>query len=115
MTTLQIHIGGLSDSAARVRAAVARFEAGETVAEAHLAFESWQGLAAVLSDARLALLRRVHGAGATDLPTLARALGREEGAVRADVDALADAGLLDRAADGTLTVGYDRLEAGIAL
>jgi predicted transcriptional regulator len=81
---------------------------------AHLAFESWDALARVLTGKRTELLRYVRRHDVTSVRGLATALGRDYGKVHADVQALTAAGLLD-AADGGIHTDYDAIETRIAI
>jgi predicted transcriptional regulator len=79
-----------------------------------LAFESWEGLAQVMTGERYRLLRHVHAHPAPSVSALARALGRQYRRVHADVTALEEAGLLDRPG-GTVRATADRISAEIRL
>lgn len=113
---LQIHVGeGIDAMTARAADAWRRAERGEVVREDHLTFETWETLASTLSGGRLELLSHLHRQPAADVAELARRLNREEARLREDVAALKAAGLLDEDEAGTLTTGYDELQAVIAL
>lgn len=87
---------------------------GERFRERHLAFESWDALARVLTGRRMELLRYVRRHEVASVRALAKALGRDNGNVHADVQALAAAGLLDAAASG-VRADYDTIETKIAI
>jgi predicted transcriptional regulator len=72
-----------------------RAERGETFHERHLAFESWDALARVLTGKRMELLHYVRRHNVTSVRALAKALGRDYSNVHADVQALTAVGLLD--------------------
>lgn len=91
-----------------------RAERGETVRQRILAFESWEGLAAVLTGERYRMLRHLHGHPAASVAALAKALGRQYRRVHADVAALESAGLLDRS-QGQVRTTADRISADIRL
>ena len=91
-----------------------RAERGETFLERHLAFESWDALARVLTGKRMELLRYVRRHNVTSIRALAKALGRDYSNVHADVRALAGAGLLESAGGG-LRADYDAIETKIAI
>ncbi len=91
-----------------------RAECGETFRELHLAFESWDALARVLTGKRMELLHYVRRHRVTSVRALAKALGRDYSNVHADVQALAAAGLLD-AGDGGVRADYDMIETKIAI
>jgi predicted transcriptional regulator len=91
-----------------------RAERGEKFRERHLAFESWDALARVLSGKRMELLRYVHRHKVTSVRALAKALQRDYSNVHADVQALTAAGLLDADEEG-LSADYDAIETKIAI
>jgi len=91
-----------------------RAERGETFHERHLAFESWDALARVLTGKRMELLRYVRRHNVTSIRALAKALGRDYSNVHADVQTLTAAGLLD-ATDGGVRADYDAIETKIVI
>jgi predicted transcriptional regulator len=117
VSDLTIHVGETrEDMAARFVAAWKQAEQGEPVDERHLSFDSFETLARALTPRRLALLRHVHRHPAASVAALSRALGRDYKRVHADVEALAEAGLIDREPDGTgLSAPYDAIRTTIAL
>lgn len=116
MSKLTLHSGeDVSKAAERFIDAWERAERGEDVEpETHVSFESWAGLAAVLTPKRVDLLRHVHKHPAATVADLARALGRDYKRVREDVEALADAGLIERTAHG-VRADYNEIRTAIAL
>jgi predicted transcriptional regulator len=107
--------GSLHDDLAAFRSAWERAGRGEDVqTERVLAFESWEGLASVLTGERYRLLRHVHAHPEPSVSALARSLGRQFRRVHADVRALEDAGLIDRSA-GEVRATADRIRAEIQL
>ena len=115
-----IHIGDTLDAiGARCVDAWHRAERGELTPdnpERHIGFASFDLFAHVMTPRRLELLRHVHRDPPRSVRALSIALGRDYRRVHADVDALVNAGLLDR--DGTaLRADYDivRMETSIAL
>jgi len=82
--------------------------------ERHLAFESWDTLARVLTGKRMELLRYVRRHNVTSVRGLAKALGRDYSNVHADIQALAAAGLVDTT-DGGVRADYDAIETKIAI
>lgn len=116
MSSLKIHVGdSMEQIGARVLDAVQRSEAGEDVSEEHLTFDSFETLARLLTPKRLELLRNLHARPAASVRALAQQLGRDYRRVHADVEALAAAGLVDRATQGTsITAPYDGIETRIA-
>lgn len=116
MSKLTLHSGeDIGKAAQRFIDAWERGERGETFEpETHVTFESWAGLAAVLTPKRVELLRVVHRQPAASVAELARALGRDYKRVREDVEQLAAAGLIERTAEG-VRVDYNEIRTAIAL
>jgi predicted transcriptional regulator len=116
MSDVKITVGGTmeDDASRRFVDAWHRAERGETFRERHLAFESWDALARVLTGKRMELLRYVRRHNVTSVRALAKALGRDYSNVHADVQALTAAGLLD-ATDGGVRADYDAIETKIAI
>ena len=90
MTDVKITVGGNveDDAAHRFVDAWHRGQRGEQFRERHLAFESWDALARVLTGKRLELLRYVHDHRVTSVRALAKGLGRDYSNVHADVQML---------------------------
>lgn len=116
MSNLKITVGGAMEKEASRRFIDAwrRAESGETFYERHLAFESWDTLARVLTSKRMELLRYVHRHKVTSVRALAKALKRDYSNVHADVQALTAFGLLDTTDDG-VRADYDAIETKIAI
>ena len=115
MSDLKLVVGGtLEDDAAAFVAAWHGAEAGEAVAENVLAFESWEGLARVMTGERFRLLRHLNARPEPSVSALARALGRQYRRVHADVAALEEVGLLVRA-EGLVRTTADRITAEVKL
>ncbi len=116
MTKVKITVGGAFEEQAAQRFVDAwrRAKRGEKFKERHLAFESWDTLARILTAKRLELLRYVRHHRVTSVRALAKALRRDYSNVHADVQALLTAGLLDTAAGG-LCADYDVIDTRIAL
>jgi predicted transcriptional regulator len=115
MTDLKVIVGGtIEDDAAAFIDAWRRAERGEDVNERVLSFESWEGLAKVMTGERYRLLRHLHEHPEPSISALARALKRQYRRVHADVTALEDAGLLDRS-EGAVRATADRIRADIQL
>ncbi len=113
---LLVTVGGSAeDDAAAFVDAWERTERGQHVEPQRvLAFESWEGLSAVLTNERYRLLRHLHGHPEASVSALARSLGRQFRRVHADVTALEGAGLVDRST-GTVRTTADRIRADIQL
>jgi predicted transcriptional regulator len=88
------------------------------VHERVLAFESWEGLAGVMTGERYRLLRHLHKHPEASVSALARALalalGRQYRRLHADVAALEQAGLVGRS-DGVVRAMADRIGVEIRL
>lgn len=117
MTDLKITVGqSLRDMAAEVVDAVHRAERGERVEpESSINFADWETLARTLTGKRLELLRHLHRHPTTSVRALAAALKRDYSNVHADVQALTDAGLIERSEAGHLRAEYDGIQTRIAL
>lgn len=115
MSRLDIHVGGtLDDMKRRVVDAVGRAVRGEAVREDHVAFESWDALASVMTTRRFEMLRHLHRHPEASVAALARSLGRDYKRVHEDVEALSKAGLIERS-DRGLRADYDEIRTSIAL
>jgi predicted transcriptional regulator len=116
MNKVKFTVGGAMEDEASRRFVDAwhRAERGITLHERHLAFESWDALARVLTGKRMELLRYVRRNDVTSIRSLAKALKRDYSNVHADVQALAGAGLLDTTRKG-VRADYDAIETKIAI
>jgi predicted transcriptional regulator len=116
MTQVKVTVGGAieDETSRRFVSAWRRAERGEKFHERHLAFESWDALARVLTGKRMELLRYVRRHNVTSIRSLAKALKRDYSNVHADVRALLGAGLLDATAKG-LKADFDAIETKIAI
>jgi predicted transcriptional regulator len=116
MSDVKITVGGAIENEASRRFADAwrRGARGEKFHERHLAFESWDALARVLTGKRMELLRYVRRHQVGSVRALAKALERDYSNVHADVQALTAAGLLD-ATGGGVRADYDAIETTIAI
>src|ERR1700723_500616 len=101
MDDVKVIVGGtVEDDAAAFLNAWHRAERGEAVDERVLAFESWEGLARVMTGERYRLLRHLHAHPEPSVSALARALGRQYRRGHADVAALGQGGVLARGGGG---------------
>ena len=116
MSDVKVTVGGAMEEEASRGFVDAwhRAERGEAFHERHLAFESWDALARVMTGKRMELLHYVRWHKVTSVRALAKALGRDYSNVHADVQALSDAGLID-IADGRVQADYDVIETRIAI
>src|SRR5580693_8602267 len=110
MSKVKITVGRAmeEDASRRFVNAWHRAERGESVHERHLAFESWDALARVMTGKRMELLHYVRRHKVASVRALAKALDRDYSNVHADVQALTAAGLLDTA-DGGVRADYDAI------
>jgi len=106
--------GALADDLAAFTRAWRRAEAGDVSPERILSFESWEGLAAVLTGERYRLLRHLHAHPERSVNALALSLGRQYRRVHDDVTVLERAGLVERA-DGQVRTTADTLNAVVVL
>lgn len=102
------------DASRRFIDAWRRAERGDIFEERHIAFESWETLARVLTGKRMLLLRYVRHHKVPSIRALAKALNRDYSNVHADVRALVEAGLLSLSSQG-LRTDYDAIETKIAI
>ncbi len=116
MSEVKITVGGEFEGEASRRFVDAwhRAKRGKKFQERHLAFESWNALARVLTGKRMELLHYVRRHKVTSIRALAKALRRDYSNVHTDVQALMTAGLLDTDADG-VRADYDTIETKIAI
>ncbi len=116
MSEVKITVGGAmeTDAARRFIDAWHRAERGKIFHERHLAFESWDALARVLTHKRMELLHYVRRHDVVSVRALAKALQRDYRNVHADVQALMAAGLLN-VSDSGVHADYDVIETKIAI
>ena len=95
---IKVTVGGnLQDDLAAFRFAWEPVEGGKPVQpDRALAFESWEGLASVMTGRRYRLLRHLHAQPEPSVSALARHLGRHLRRVQEDIRVLEHAGLVDR-------------------
>jgi len=117
MTDLRVTVAkSLREITAEVADAVHRVERGEAVeAESSINFADWDTLARTLTGKRLELLRHLHRHPTASVRALAAALGRDYKNVHADVQALTEAGLIERGEAGDLRAEYDGIQTRIAM
>jgi predicted transcriptional regulator len=86
MSDVKITVGGEmeADASRRFIDAWHRAERGDTFRERHLAFESWDTLARVLTNRWMELLRYVRQHDVGSIRALSKALGRDYSNVHAD-------------------------------
>jgi predicted transcriptional regulator len=113
---INVTVGGdLKDDLIAFRSAWEKAERGEQVQpERVLAFESWEGLASIMTGERYRLLRHLHAQPEPSVSALARHLGRHLRCVQEDIRALEHAGLVDRS-QGMVRAAADRISVAINL
>jgi predicted transcriptional regulator len=115
MSDVKVVVGGsLAEDAAAFVTAWRKARRGDAVSDHVLAFESWEGLASVMTGERLRLLRHLHAHPEPSISALARSLGRQYRRVHADVVALEGAGLVVRA-NGEVRATADTVTAQVRL
>ena len=97
MTTVTLSVTSRGDVAQRALAAFAGQAQGS-----HISFASAELLWQTLTQTRWALLRAMTGQGAMSIREAARRVGRDVKAVQGDVQALLNAGVIDRTGEGIL-------------
>ncbi|MBK1842337.1 hypothetical protein JHL17_33575 [Azospirillum sp. YIM B02556] len=111
---IRVDADALDQAAAEVAAAWKAAETGHpAVPTDRLYFASWEALCAVLTPKRYELLRHLRQAPAEGIRALARDLGRDVKRVHQDVTALRELGLIERGADGRLTIPVDEIALSI--
>jgi predicted transcriptional regulator len=98
MNTVTLEVRSLTDSLTDFSQA---WKSGQG-SDARISFASVDLLRKVLSANRLAILKAMTGAGPLALREIARRVERDVKALRADVQALLNAGLIQRSGDGLL-------------
>ncbi len=115
MSDLKMIVGGsIEDDAAAFVDAWRRAERGKAILENVVAFESWEGLARVMTGERFRLLRHLYAHPEPSISALARALGRQYRRVHEDVTILESAGLVERA-DGLVRATAGTITAEVRL
>lgn len=117
MSDLKVHVEESRDAmSARFISAWHRAKRGEAVSERHVSFETFETMTGVLTPKRIELLRYLHRQPTASVAALSRAVKRDYKRVHEDVDALASAGLIERAVDGTaLRAPYGMIQTTIAM
>jgi predicted transcriptional regulator len=112
---IKVQVGGsLQGDLAAFRDAWKRIEGGDLAEERILSFESWEGLASVLTGERYRLLRHLHAHPERSINALAQSLHRQYRRVHEDVAVLERVGLIERA-QGQVRTTADKLSAVVVL
>jgi predicted transcriptional regulator len=110
MTTMTITIARREDARTRMRRAFRGKEQG-----AFLSFASAELLWTVITPKRWNVVRAMTGAGPLAICEVARRVGRDAKSVRGDVQALLEAGMLDRSDKGGVEFPYDAVHVDFVL
>jgi predicted transcriptional regulator len=110
MTTVTIGISSVDETKARMRRA---FDGGTQ--GAFISFPSLDLLWKVITPRRWEMLRVMAGSGPLAIRALARQVGRDVKTVHGDVQALLNAGVLERTEDGLVSFPYDAVHVDFVL
>lgn len=110
MRTVTIGIASMEDVQTRTAAAFRGKKTGEFIS-----FSSVELLWRVLTAKRWEILQAMTGQGEMTIRETARRVGRDVKAVHADITALLDAGLIDRAESGRVVFPYDAVHVDFTL
>lgn len=114
--TLRIRVAGPAEALDAFEVAWHRAQGRDPAGAGRvLAFPDLPRLLATLTPARWALLASLREAGPLSVNALAKRLGRDYKNVHTDARALETLGLVGRADDGRVEVGWDRVEATLTL
>ena len=109
---LEVRVGRGGDALDRFEAGWNRLAEGRKLAELHvLTLEDLPSLLATLTPARWALLARLRAEGPMTIYGLAKRLARDYKNVHTDVSRLIELELVERAADGRVSVPWDVVRA----
>ena len=109
---LEIRVGRGGDALDRFEAGWNRLNEGRKLPELHvLTLEDLPRLLATLTPARWALVGRLREAGPLSIYELSKRLARDYKNVHTDVSRLIELGLVERAADGRVSVPWDAVRA----
>jgi predicted transcriptional regulator len=110
MTTVTIGISSVDGTKARMRRAFDGRAQG-----AFISFPSLDLLWKVITPRRWEMLRVMAGSGPLAIRALARQVGRDVKTVHGDVQALLNAGVLERTEDGLVSFPYDAVHVDFVL
>jgi predicted transcriptional regulator len=112
MKTVTLDVRSPTDAMAEFAQA---WKTGKAQRTARISFATPELLWKVLTAKRWELLKALCGAGPISIREAARRVGRDVKAVHADVTALLDAGVLDRAPDGRIVFPFDAVKVEFLL
>jgi predicted transcriptional regulator len=109
---LELRVGRVGDALDRFEAGWNRLAEGRKLTELHvLTLEDLPTLLATLTPARWTLIDRLREQGPLSIYQLAKRLARDYKNVHTDVWRLVEIGLIERAADGRVSVPWDVVRA----
>ncbi len=115
MRTATIRIRRASNSLKAVRSGfLSAWKAGDYAGE-HFDFESPAALFRVLTPKRWELIECLQKTGPLGVRALARALGRDVKRVHDDASAMIEVGMVEKTADGKLTVPFGEIRADFVM
>ena len=112
---VELRVGGVGDALDRFEAAWNRQAEGKAVSLCVLSIDDLPLLLRTLTPARWALLERLRKEAAASIYELAKNLGRDYKNVHTDVSRLAELGLIEKRADGSVAVAFDIVNARFEL
>lgn len=110
MTTVTLQVARLEDVKRRVRDAFKGKKQGSRIS-----FASPEILFRLLTAKRWQIIRALTGAGAVTIREAARRVNRDVKAVHGDVQALLNAGVLQKTANGLVIFPYDAIRVDVML
>ncbi|MEA1050609.1 hypothetical protein U5801_12445 [Lamprobacter modestohalophilus] len=106
----------VTDMLARAGAVMEALDAGDAPSPYYgIGFDSFPEMLSVFSAERWRLLNTLSANGPSSLSELAARLGREESAVKQDLDLLVDWNVVEPQVDGRLAVPWDEVELHLPL
>jgi predicted transcriptional regulator len=112
MRTVRLEVRSLEQTAADFARV---WKTGQPDDQARISFASPELLFKVLSGKRWALLQTLAGTGPIAIREAARRAGRDVKAVHADIQALLNAGLLNKTADGKIEFPFETVQVNFTL
>ena len=112
---LELRVGPPRDALDRFEAAWNRQAEGKSVSLSVLSVEDLPLLLRTLTPARWVLLGRLRKEAAASIYELAKNLSRDYKNVHTDVSRLAELGLIEKRADGSVAVAFDIVNARFEL
>src|SRR4051812_23395696 len=112
---VELRVGGVGDALDRFEAAWNRQAEGKPISLSVLSVEDLPLLLRTLTPARWVLLGALREKEAASIYELAKTLGRDYKNVHTDVSRLAELGLIEKRADGSVAVAFDIVNARFEL